>query len=99
MSTVKKYRRWFNKGEGVWKEKWYEYDTVKKKDPKTGGLKKTTHSRSRRSLLIVGKGGVYKDRLKDLLSATDDPAVQAEIKAKVNECKEMLQYGPCSSVS
>lgn len=79
MSTKKIKRTWWSKQANKFVTKVYEYETVKK-DGKT-----TTKSRSRRSKLLVGKNGVYEDRLKELLKSTDDPAVKSEIKAKVKE--------------
>ena len=79
MSTKRIKRTWWSKSQGKYITRVYEYETVK-----TGG-RVTTKSRSRRSKLIVGKNGVYQDRLEELLTATSDPAMRAEIKAKVRE--------------
>lgn len=76
MSTRKVKRTWWNKKKQQYVTKVYEYEEVK-----VNG-KKTTRSRAK-SLLIVGKNGVYEDRLKELLSSTDSIAVREEIKAKV----------------
>ena len=79
MSTKKIKRTWWSKTANKFITKVYEYESVKK-DGKT-----TTKSRSRRSKLIVGKNGVYSDRLKELINTTDDPSVKADIKALANE--------------
>ena len=79
MSTKKIKRTWWSKREQKYITKVYEYSTVKKNG------KVTTQSRSRRSKLIVGKNGIYKDRLDALLETTNDPAIKAEIKAKAKE--------------
>lgn len=80
MSTKRIKRTWWSKSQGKYITKVYEYETVK-----TASGKVTTKSRSRRSKLIIGKNGVYQDRLEELLRATPDPAMRAEIKAKVRE--------------
>lgn len=81
MSIKRVKRTWWSKRQGKYITKVYEYETVK-----TASGKVTTKSTSRRrSKLIVGKNGVYKDRLNDLIKATPDPAMQAEIRAKINE--------------
>lgn len=80
MSIKRVKRTWWSKRQGKYITKVYEYETVKSASGKV-----TTKSRSRRSKLLVGKNGVYKDRLDDLIKATPDPAMQAEIRAKVNE--------------
>lgn len=79
MSTKKVKRTWWSKKEQRYITKTYEYTTVKKAG------KITTTSRNRRSKLIVGKNGIYEDRLKELLKTTNDISVKAEIKAKVKE--------------
>ena len=79
MSTRKIKRTWWSKREQKYITKVYEYTTIKKDG------KVTTSSRSRRSKLIVGKNGIYEDRLAEILKATDDFAVKAEIKAKAKE--------------
>lgn len=79
MFTKKIKRTWWSKREQKYITKVYEYTTIKKDG------KVTTSSRSRRSKLIVGKNGIYEDRLKSLLETTDDFAVKAEIKAKAKE--------------
>ena len=79
MSTKKVKRTWWSKKEQKYITKTYEYTKIKKDG------KVTTTSRTRRSKLIVGKNGVYEDRLKALLDTTDDITVKAEIKAKVRE--------------
>lgn len=81
MSTRKIKRTWWNKAKQEWVTKVYEYKTVK--DTATG--KVTTKARSRRSKLIIGKNGVYEDRLQELLAEAPDVSVKAEIKAKVRE--------------
>ena len=80
MSTRKIKRTWWSKKQGKYITKIYEYETVK-----TASGKVTTKARSRRSKLIIGKNGVYEDRLQDLLAAAPDVSVRAEIKAKVRE--------------
>lgn len=80
MSTKRIKRTWWSKSQGKYITKVYEYETVK-----TASGKVTTKARSRRSKLIIGKNGVYEDRLKELLNTTNDPAMRAEIKAKVRE--------------
>lgn len=79
MSTKKVKRTWWSQREQKYITKVYEYTTIKK----DGRI--TTTSRSRRSKLIVGKNGIYEDRLKALLETTHDVAVEAEIKAKAKE--------------
>ena len=79
MSTKKVKRTWWSKKEQKYITKTYEYTTIKRDG------KITTTSRSRRSKLIVGKNGIYEDRLKAMLDTTDDISVKAEIKAKVRE--------------
>ena len=79
MSTKKVKRTWWSQKEQRYITKTYEYTTVKKAG------KITTTSRNRRSKLIVGKNGIYEDRLKQLLKTTNDISVKAEIKAKVKE--------------
>lgn len=79
MSTKKVKRTWWSKKEQKYITKTYEYTTIKKDG------KVTTTSRTRRSKLIVGKNGIYEDRLKAMLDTTDDISVKAEIKAKVRE--------------
>lgn len=79
MSTKKVKRTWWSQKEQRYITKTYEYTTVKKAG------KITTTSRNRRSKLIVGKNGIYEDRLKELLKTTNDISVKAEIKAKVKE--------------
>lgn len=79
MSTKKVKRTWWSKKEQRYITKTYEYTIVKKAG------KITTTSRNRRSKLIVGKNGIYQDRLKELLMTTNDISVKAEIKAKVKE--------------
>lgn len=79
MSTKKIKRTWWNQREQKYVTKVYEYTTIKKDG------KVTTTSRSRRSKLIVGKNGIYENRLAELLKTTDDFAVRAEIKAKAKE--------------
>lgn len=80
MSTKKIKRTWWNNSKQEFVTREYEYNVTKKG-------KKTTTSviRSRRSKLIVGKNGVYEDRLKELLNVTLDVSLRAEIKAKVKE--------------
>lgn len=89
MSTKKIKRTWWSKREQKYITKVYEYTTVKRDG------KITTSSRSRRSKLIVGKNGIYEDRLKALLETTDNFAVKAEIKAKA---KEAMRKGEKLSV-
>ena len=79
MSTKKVKRTWWSQKEQRYITKTYEYTTVKKAG------KITTTSRNRRSKLIVGKNGIYEDRLRELLKTTNDISVKAEIKAKVKE--------------
>lgn len=78
-------RRYYNKTLGEWVQKEYRYETVKKEG------KTTTVSRQKRSKLIVGKRGIYEDRLNALLETTNDPAVKADIKAKAKEAQRKGQ--------
>lgn len=80
MSTKKIKRTWWNKSKQEFVTKEYEYSVTKKQGKVT-----TSVIRSRRSKLIVGKNGIYEDRLNALLETTDDFAVKAEIKAKAKE--------------
>lgn len=79
MSTKKIKRTWWSQKEQKYITKVYEYTAIKRDG------KITTTSRSRRSKLIVGKNGIYKDRLAALMETTDDISVRAEIKAKARE--------------
>lgn len=85
IKTVKRTRTYFNKTLNEWVTKEYEYELVK--------VDGKTTTRSRKSIgkeLIVGKKGIYEDRLKELLATAEDPAVKADIKAKA---KEALRKG------
>lgn len=80
MSTKRVKRTWWNEAKQEFITREYEYNVTKK------GKKVTTSViRSRRSKLIVGKNGIYEDRLKALLDTTDDLSIKAEIKAKAKE--------------
>jgi hypothetical protein len=87
IKIVKRTRTWFNATRNEWVTKDYEYE-LKKVDGRytTAGTHKTAGR-----LLIVGKGGVYESRLKELLSTTEDPAVRSDIMAKVKEAERKGQ--------
>ena len=81
IKTVK--RTYWSATEGDWVTKVYQYET-KKIDGRvtTKGSKKTAGK-----LLIVGKNGIYEDRLDALLETAEDPAVRSDIMSKVKEAE------------
>lgn len=81
IKTVK--RTYWSESAGGYVTKEYQYET-KKVDGRvtTAGSKKSVGK-----LLIVGKGGVYESRLKELLDTAEDPAVRSDIMSKVKEAE------------
>ena len=81
IKTVK--RTYWSAKKGDWVTKVYPYET-RKVDGRvtTKGSKKTAGR-----LLIVGKNGIYEDRLDALLETAEDPAVRSDIMSKVKEAE------------
>ena len=81
--TVKRTRTYFNKTRNEWVTRVYDYELIKVDGKYTTKGSKKTAGR----LLIVGKNGIYKDRLDALLETAEDPAVRSDIMSKVKEAE------------